>query len=150
MCLGNKSEHVTIEAFFSKLADINWKKWYFLSVHSQYVWNKSALVWHVTTEARKWGDHLPEVPAGHLSGNPRDPNIPLLLILRYILCVLYISLFFLFVRVGNPRNPNIPLFLVRFICGSFYLYFFWLKVPAGILWTQIFPCSSLFALYNNH
>ena len=63
-------------------------------MHSQYVWNKSALVWHVTTEARKWGDHLPEVPAGHLSGNPRDPNIPLLLILRFILCVLYISLFF--------------------------------------------------------
>ena len=55
-----------------------------LAVHSQHVWNKSALVWHVTTEARKWGDHLPEVPAGHLSGNPRDPNIPLLLILRFI------------------------------------------------------------------
>ena len=110
-----------------------------LAVHSQYVWNKSALVWHVTTEARKWGDHLPEVPAGHLSGNPRDPNIPLLLILCYILCVLYIYLcLFLFLRVGvgnpcfwcvsfvvlciciffiesasrNPVDPNIPLLLL--------------------------------------
>ena len=41
----------------------------------------------------------------------------------YSFCCIYIFVF-LFVRVGNPRNPNIPLFLVRFICGSFYLYFF--------------------------
>ena len=31
------------------------------------VWNKSALVQHVTTEKRKWGDRLPEGAAGHLS-----------------------------------------------------------------------------------
>ena len=30
------------------------------------MWNKSALVQHVTTERRKWGDHLPEGAAGHL------------------------------------------------------------------------------------
>ena len=92
-----------------------------LAVHSQYVWNKSALVWHVTTEARKWGDHLPEVPAGHLSGNPRDPNIPLLLILCYILCVLYIYLcLFLFLRVGvgNPCFWCVS-FVVLCICISF-------------------------------
>ena len=40
----------------------------------------------------------------------------------YSLCFIYIFVFFL--RVGNPRNPNFPLFLVRFICGSLYLYFF--------------------------
>ena len=149
-------------------------------MHSQYVWNKSALVWHVTTEARKWGDHLPEVPAGHLSGNPRDPNIPLLLILRFIFGFWYVFVFvflfvgnprnlnipllltsrfifglqyvfvFVFLCVENPRSPNIPILLVRFIYSSLYLNFFWLKVPAGILWTQIFTCSSLFALYSNH
>ena len=93
-------------------------------MHSQYVWNKSALVWHVTTEARKWGDHLPEVPAGHLSGNPRDPNIPLLLILRYILFVVYISLFFclsVLVILGTQTFLCFwcVSFVVLFICISF-------------------------------
>ena len=36
------------------------------SVCEMKVWNKSALVQHVTTERRKWGDHLPEGAAGHL------------------------------------------------------------------------------------
>lgn len=50
--------------------------------------NKSALVQHVTTEKRKWGDRLPEGAAGHLSVGTlwreswgiRRPNIPLLLL----------------------------------------------------------------------
>ena len=47
------------------------------------VWNKSELVQHVTTEKRKWGDHLAEAAAGHLSagilGNKKHSLAPILL-----------------------------------------------------------------------